>query len=341
MLNRQIVALAIGLILIGPAGAQSGQILRTFNVSGWQANAFARSGQFTHCAASARYNSGVAMIFSINRSYEWSVGFTHPQWQLAQGAQYSVAFSIDGGAATYSQARALSATHATIWLQDSVDLFNRFRRGFVLRVAAANQVFTFNLEGSSAMLTALHRCVQGYVQPAAPPATSGTPNPFASTPAAAEPSSKTDPSLVAEATVVVANVMAGARVSGYSLGTPEMAAKLNVEAVWTAPGVVGTLIILPNTRTDSTHLAGTVIGYDAKSCGGKFISGSLPAEAGDGQRIYTVCHAPNGKTAASYYFTVARQKGGIYLFKTIANEGGRQRAEEADADIRSAALRIN
>ena len=65
-----------------------------------------------------------------------------------------------------------------------------------------------------------------------------------------------DPSLQAEAAVLLANVMAAANVSGYSMGSPEEAAKMSVHAVWAAPSVVGTLLIIPERRVDDPEIPG-------------------------------------------------------------------------------------
>jgi hypothetical protein len=58
--------------------------IRLFNVANWKAGAYAKDAtdQFSHCAASARYKSGITVYFSINRSFEWSMGFSNPTWKL-------------------------------------------------------------------------------------------------------------------------------------------------------------------------------------------------------------------------------------------------------------------
>ena len=57
-----------------------------------------------------------------------------------------------------AKARAVKALFVEVALDESSELFARFRRGRVLRVAGADQVFSFNLTGTSQLLPALLTC---------------------------------------------------------------------------------------------------------------------------------------------------------------------------------------
>lgn len=317
--------------------------LRSFKVGNWTAGAYARDGRFTHCAASAGYGSGITMLFSINRRYQWSMGFANRDWRLTPGAVYNLAFAIDEGQAIHARGEAINPSHAIVQLADSVDLFNRFRRGHVLRVAAADRIFTFNLEGTSAMLAQLYSCVQQYTQPA----NVAQSDPFGRQQSPRQQSSESssnrsssNPAHQAEAAILLANIMSAAKVSGYTLGTPEQASKMSVDAVWTAHAVIGTLLIAPKMRVDDPEIQGIVIGSEARFCKGGFMSGALPSDGSRELRIMTTCQ-PQGQAAkTTYYFAVGRPKGGLYLFTTATTpSGNRDDAEQADANIRTATLR--
>ena len=200
--------------------------LQSFRVGSWNGGAFARDGRFTHCAASVTYASGITMRFAIDRQYRWSMGLTNRDWGLRPGGIYDLAFSIDGADPIGVTAEAINSTHVSIRLADSINLFNRFRRGKELRVASTRSVFTFNLVDSSAMLAQLHDCVRRHTQPATVAKLSGGKQ----RPGSSTRDPVADPALQAEAAVLLANVMAAANVSGYSMGAPEEAAKIGGHA---------------------------------------------------------------------------------------------------------------
>jgi hypothetical protein len=68
---------AVTAFSVDVAVAQSS--LRSFKVGSWNGGAFAGpDGRFTHCAASDNYNPRIKMQFSINRQYQWNIGFSSP-----------------------------------------------------------------------------------------------------------------------------------------------------------------------------------------------------------------------------------------------------------------------
>jgi len=109
--------------------------------------------------------------------------------------------------------------------------------------------------------------------------------------------------------VLLANVMAAANVSGYSMGAPEEAAKIGGHAFWTAPSALGTLLIIPHRRIDDPEIPGFVTGVNAMGCKGAFMSGSLPAADSRVVRVTTTCQRPREALSTSYYFGVPRPRG--------------------------------
>jgi hypothetical protein len=77
-------AIAVTTSSIDIAAAQT--TLQSIKVGGWSGGAYARDGRrFTHCAATMDYDSGVRMLFSIDRNYRWSMGLAKRDWQLRHG----------------------------------------------------------------------------------------------------------------------------------------------------------------------------------------------------------------------------------------------------------------
>jgi hypothetical protein len=257
----------------------------------------------------------------------------HRDWNMPPGVEFDVAFEIDDGQPFYVRARAIDATRALIQLADSVAVFDRFRRGRVLRVSTRSHMFSLELERTSAMLVQLHDCVRRYTQPVA--VSPGEKRPAApNTRATLE-----NPTLQAEAAVLLANVMSAAKVSGYAMAAPEEALKRSAHAAWTAPSVVGSLLIIPMRRVDDPEIPGLVTGINATGCKGAFMSASLPSD-GRVVRVTTTCQPQDRPLTTSYYFGIPRPRGGLYLFITqTTQDGGREDAERADEMIRQASLR--
>jgi hypothetical protein len=118
--------------------------------------------RFTHCASSAKYKSGITLLFSVNRNIEWAIGFSDPNWGLTSGKSYTVVYKIDSGPVHSGQGRAISPVLVRISLPDSVGRFNEFRHGDMLAVTAGSKVVRFRLTDTSPMLTALLRCAKQY-----------------------------------------------------------------------------------------------------------------------------------------------------------------------------------
>src|SRR2546423_7894751 len=91
-----IICAAVPALAAGPRAA-SADTLYEFPVGTWSAGAYSKqsSRQFNHCAAAANYNSGITMLFSVSRSYAWSMSFANRAWRLTQGQTYDIAFTVD------------------------------------------------------------------------------------------------------------------------------------------------------------------------------------------------------------------------------------------------------
>src|SRR5258705_10558223 len=117
----------------GPRPA-SAELMYNFPVGTWSGGAFTKQNakQFNHCAASANYNSGVLMSFSVSRIFAWSMAFAHPSWRLTQGQTYDIAFTVDQMPPLRARAFAVGANLVEVPLADSTELFQRFRQGYQL-----------------------------------------------------------------------------------------------------------------------------------------------------------------------------------------------------------------
>lgn len=318
-------------------------------IGNWSTGAYSndQTGQFSHCAAITRYNSGILMAFAVNRNYGWSVGFSKPEWQLQTGSKYPIAFTVDRIPALNATALAISPNLVEVNLADSVALFNVFRRGNLLTVFAAGQLFQFSLTDTSRLLPILVSCVRDHL--VLPPQQSA--NPFASpappvsSSVETKPSDTADSASQAEATSFLANVLSHAGVAGFTILTPEQALKLKADAAWKAQDTFGTLTIVKGqTKIATEEITSALVASDAKVCHGKFLSGAMPEDKEEkGLRLFTACTA-NEKTTTALYSVLPRSEGGYYVFATVGIDASKDDPGETvrsiDTNIRTAAFRI-
>jgi len=310
--------------------------MRNFKVGDWTAGAYSNDStrEFSHCAAVGMYGSGISVVFSINRDFHWSMGFAHPGWKLGEGEVFDIAFTVDDMQPIMAKAHAVKNLLVEVYLDESSELFARFRRGRVLRVAGANQVFTFNLTGTSQLLPALLACAANRGS-----ATQTASNPFE--PRAAK-STRSRPSggppdrarETAEATALAANLLSAAGITGFTLLGPSDRPEIKGDARWLQGDVLGTININPNVPPgEFRNIPAYLIGSGAKACRGTFFSGAIPDDAAQIGRVFTTCQV-GSDTTTSYYLVVPRRAGGAYLIATISG-GSEKPAKEVDAQLRS------
>jgi hypothetical protein len=324
---------AVLALLSVPSAAPAGQISR-LQVAGWSGGAYTNKAgnQFNHCGASASYNSGIVVSFAVSRAYQWSMAFSHGAWRLTPGQSYNIAFTVDEAAPLSANAIAISSNTVEVVLADSAQLFQRFRNGQQLRVAAAGQIFKFNLTGTSQVLPVLLRCVQANLNPQAPAAPAVAANPFA-TPAPASSASKGRPAAYrAEAVSLAANMLGSAGVSGFRILDAETDSAH--DATWIAENMFGLIRIEPKDKPEL--ISATTIAVDAAGCKSKFASGSMPADKNGEWRTFTKC-GEDKDAVTVFYFIVPRKAGGHYLIGT-GSLGSDEPARQIESDIRQAVV---
>jgi hypothetical protein len=313
--------------------------IRKFNVGAWNGGAFSKdngTGEFSHCAAHASYKSNIVVFFFIDANYHWSMMFFNPNWHMPIGTTYNIAFTVDNMSPLYGTATAIRSDAVRVPLLDSVELFNRFKKGYLLRVAAAGQVFGFNLTNTSQLLPALLTCVQTKGA-----RTQVATNPFQSTataPSAPRAADREDAR--AEATAFAANLLSLGGVQGFRMLGPAEYPALRGDARWIEGTTFGAIDVYSQVRQDQMKdLPGQIIGGDAKACKGTFFSGAIPDEGKTTARVFTTCQSGNSNLTV-YYLAVPRKAGGVYVISS-ASFGTEEPAKKADENIRQAVLKLD
>lgn len=162
--TRAMVALALlAGVSFGAAGSSAAEITK-LKIGNWGGGAFTNdnTGAFSHCAASARYKSGITLLFSVTGDGVWSMGFSSPTWELAPNTTYPVRYRVDEGEVLQGTALAKNKQLAQVFLPRNDSLFTAFRYGGMLRVEAERQTLSFRLTDTSELLTTLLRCARDH-----------------------------------------------------------------------------------------------------------------------------------------------------------------------------------
>jgi hypothetical protein len=330
--------------------------LFTRDVSGWSLGAYTndQTGQFSHCAVSVPYRGGVIMLFSVNASYQWSMGFADTSWHLNPGAVIHMDYSIDSGRSVHSQGTVINRKLVAFPLLDSAQLFDAFRLGNHLNVSLGGRTFRFNLNNSGRALTSALECTRSYVgggmarnEQNNPFLDGSGPQPYSSsstpsTPSYSPPASSSNADTKSEASIVVANVLSAAGMKGFRVVPPDEVPEnlRGYDAVWFAEGVAGTVnILMPDVANSTEAVSALLLAKDARACSGSFASAKPGQTEGGIVRLMTGCDR-NGQITQVHYTIAYRPKGGFYVFAVLGDANTGKPAQEVEERVFDAALKV-
>jgi hypothetical protein len=336
-MRAAVAALVLPLALCAIAKADT---LEQYQIAGWNAGAYSNdaTGAFDHCAMSANYRSGTMLLFAVNSTYHWTIGFANPKWNLTSGSRYDLAMYVDGRGPINATATAIAVDQVEVPVDDDGPIFQKFRKGYRLTVYAAGDTFQFDLDGTSAGLASLVECTNRHLRQVNSPTQS---NPFV---AAAPPPPQGSGDFRAEATTVAANLLSLAGATGYHFLEPTERPKglEDYDVVWQTPDYLGALNVLPMPDSGGTGaIVDAILSNDAKSCRGTYGSQRVPQSqnsVGEAS-AFSACKTAD-LTLVGYYTAFPRRAGGYYItyIITIGDDQKREAAEALDQDLRSAAF---
>ncbi|MEM8687290.1 MAG: hypothetical protein AAGF81_08175 [Pseudomonadota bacterium] len=159
-------AIAMTAALAFTATTASAEKIANLSSGAWKGGAYTSNatGSFSHCAANARYKSGVALLFSVTHDRQWSMGFFNDHWDLTPGRKYPVRYQVDNGPIMKGIATAKNPKMVQVHLPPKDRMFRHFKIGHTLKVAADNRVMRFKLTGTDRMLSKLYRCASHFAR---------------------------------------------------------------------------------------------------------------------------------------------------------------------------------
>jgi hypothetical protein len=156
-------AVATVALIVVASGLATASDYNEFRVGAWEGRAHRsdRTGEFTHCAISARYPDGTIFTLGISRDNFFTVFFGDEAWHLAEEARYPVELYMDGE--SIGKYTAFATGDVTLRIAFGTDriLFGALRLDARLTIKTALRDFSFPLTGTSRALTRLQDCVDG------------------------------------------------------------------------------------------------------------------------------------------------------------------------------------
>jgi S1-C subfamily serine protease len=139
--------------------AQAAGPFGTIAVGTWKGGAYSddNTGNFSHCAASSAYGSGVILIVGQNASNGWLLGFASPNFHLNKGATVPIDVTFDGQEQARLFATATTDNLATAILPPNVA--RTFQKSSLMVAVSGRTTLQFNLGATGPLIAMLANCV--------------------------------------------------------------------------------------------------------------------------------------------------------------------------------------
>ena len=359
-MKLKVIVAALSLSLIAISTAEGRGPYGSINVGNWKGGAYTtdQTGEFSHCAAGAAYDSGIYFMVMVDQGGGWSLAFQHPKWSFKAGQAFPIVLTFDGQGPFNVQGVALGESLVRVPMPTDSVLIAQFRKAKTMSAFTQGQLFQFKLDQTAVLLPTLANCVavvkqQGvasagdFAVKLAPKAVAATAPPVASG-GSLRPDAPQNPSseMQIEAIELASNfILRTALRNPRVLSRAETPiAVASTGAAWSSDEAVGLVRIVPaKDGLKGLDVASAVVAMDARDCKGKFASGRT-SELVDSDvvfRGFSSCE-DSGGPRLSQYFIVSRKKGGFVVFSVVSNmktEDAKTIAkDERLADFRKAAL---
>jgi len=161
MFRRLFVACGLLLAICPPAiwPALAAGPFGTIRVGNWIGGAFSddSTGAFSHCAATAPYESGISLVVGQNAANGWLISFASPSFKLNKGDAAPIDVTFDGQFQARLFATATSSNMITAILPASAA--RAFQKASLMVAQAGQATLQFNLTSTGPLLTVIATCV--------------------------------------------------------------------------------------------------------------------------------------------------------------------------------------
>ena len=154
------VAVLLGAVFVGSNAGARGPY-GSISVGNWKGGAYTndQTGAFTHCAAGARYASGIFFMVTIDGNGGWGLGFMHENWTLTPGQAFPLTLTFDGQQPFNVHGVPIGDKVVRVPMPSNSALIAQFRRAKAMTAYTQGQLFQFNLDQTGSLLPVLANCV--------------------------------------------------------------------------------------------------------------------------------------------------------------------------------------
>lgn len=133
----------------------------TFKTHSWDGGVYTdgNTDSFSHCAANADYKHGVAIIVSVDKNYDWRVGFFNDRWPADMDVS-TINYRFDGGKWQSISSKSMFEGKTVFVDFPENNVVQLFRKSRLLEVFFQGQRYGFDLVGSAGMISDLVTCVK-------------------------------------------------------------------------------------------------------------------------------------------------------------------------------------
>ena len=133
-----------------------------FTIGNWQGGAYTddRTGDFSHCAASTYYVSGISFIVAITKDMHWNIALSNKNWVFVPREQIPLKIVFDGR--QNFEVFSVAQSHDTLIasMPTSATLIKTFKQSQFMDVNVKGTFIKFKLDGTSKLLDSLEECVR-------------------------------------------------------------------------------------------------------------------------------------------------------------------------------------
>ncbi|WID97514.1 hypothetical protein QO058_04395 [Bosea vestrisii] len=308
-----------------------------FSVGNWAGGAFTnnQTGDFSHCAVSASYKSGVTMHASLNSSYGWNLGFSNRAWGLKTGTDVPMEMAFDRNDIVRINAKAVQPQLVVVTMPANSNIVRAFRGAELLEANMLGARYTFRLTATADIMPALLDCVKANATMKVAP---GTPAPAQG--GGSTTTATADPSLQLEAVTLATNFLLKTQLPEPKVlsGAEAPSGIGNNGAGWQARNATGLVRVLTGANLKDVDVAAAVSAADARGCQGRFASGRTTdtVEGSAVLRGFSSCEN-GGDARYSEFYVLPRKQGGFVMFSVVTTGDGSLH-QQRRADFQRAAL---
>jgi hypothetical protein len=313
---------------------------KNFTVQQWSGGPqyTAKGKQFERCTASMKNDAGVAVTYSVDRNFNWQIGFSNAAWEFVPG--HKIRLTINSGDDDFRDLSATATTNKTlaVELSDPIALFDRLRTNRLMRVQAGGLRWDYPSAEGNEVMAALVACV---LQQSPSPRRSKSSTTKPERPLQLTPSS--DPR--SESKAIMAGLLSQINLTGVQYVRPNNVFPVgHTDSAWRKETVTGTLTIVSGRKFDQQTIARDLLNDAAQPCRGQLfvIATSGTVDGTPIARAFVSCRDFLDVVSA-HYFALPRAAGGYYQVGTIKSgiELGPVRvAEDLDLKIRSVVVGV-